>query len=472
MLQFHDEVYFGRHSQPFEVQQAITTLTINGSTVQKGFLYLLVIDPTEALRANILLEKPIKQLQLSATEASVGAIAGALPMGTWRLEFIHLVGEFRTPRAMQYAVDIIFDEPIDAAFVGRTALDSDQRLHFDMQHQLSKQSRWYRGDLHAHTNLSDGQNNLADVLAIAKAQHLDYLFLTEHNICHSQLPDDLDCLILPGIEVTTDRGHCNVHGPVQTLDLLTSAFSSDALLEQTVLFASEKSNLSINHPMMKPWHWWYQQMPLQAVNSLEVCCDPTWPSSPQASEDALAVLTKLWNGGRRIVAVGGSDSHLTLDQRNPQANEPSVYGDPATYVWASSLSGTAIIDALRAGRVYFERRCQLQLLINEGRTFPGDNVGDKQVIWQLAVHDRQYNYIAQWIGDGDMIEERPLNEQLCHVELDMATYSWVRVDIRRTDGQLEGVVNAVYNAQQPIFQNPSLHYWSDLNLTNADHNTL
>src|SRR5262249_26608327 len=49
------------------------------------------------------------------------------------------------------------------------------------------------------------------------------------------------------------------------------------------------------------------------------------------------------NGGRHVVAVGGSDSH------NPDV---SAVGLPATVVWANRLSETSLVEGLKSGRVY------------------------------------------------------------------------------------------------------------------------
>lgn len=474
MLQFTNDVSFGRHSQTFNVTDPISTLTIQGSTIKRGFLYLLIIDPNGALRANILLEKRLKRFAMSETQASVGAIKGELPTGTWRLEFVNVEGEFRDIKPMQYILDVTFDEPIDNAFAGVESLKGDQKIHFDMQRTLSSEPRWYRGDLHAHTNLSDGQNHLDAVLPIAKSQKLDFLFITEHNMCHGQLPEDTDCLILPAMEVTTDLGHCNIHGPARTLDMLGSDITSSALLDQAVAIKGQQGNLSINHPMMLPWHWHYDQLPLSAITSLEICCDPTWSTSTQATEKALMLLTLLWNTGHRVTAVGGSDSHLTPEQRNPKATEPSIYGDPATYVWANALNGEEILSGIQAGHVYFERTCQLTVSINQGTAYPGDDVGDKLVTWQISVDNKDNDFYGQWIADGKIIAEHELTDQTQSIQVSMEDYAWVRVDIRRRDqdkreeqGEIDAVINAVYNGHQPRFQHPTATYWSDLNLVNT-----
>ncbi|CAG9001420.1 MAG: hypothetical protein CENE_03440 [Candidatus Celerinatantimonas neptuna] len=462
MYQFEGELTFGRLRQKFEVPQGCQQINIAGTTVEKGFLYLLVFDASNHLRANILLEKPVKTVHLTIDDASLGGIPGQLSYGNWHYELVNLAGEFRTPKPMRYQLCIGFNvEPFSASGGAIRNVGSDQLIHFDYRKILCRQSRWYRGDLHAHTCLSDGQNNLEQALEIAKLQQLDYLFLTEHNLCHPHLPDDSSCLFLPAIEITTDLGHCNIHGPFRALNMSVGELSGEHLLQDGLDIVKVQGNLSINHPMMKPWHWCYDDMPLQAISTMEICCDPTWPTSPQASEMALKILNHAWNCGHRITAVGGSDSHLRPDQRNPKANEPSIYGDPATYIWADELSGSALIHGLTAGHVYFERTSGLQFAIQQN-ILPGTDVGGQCIEFQLSLSDLKQNYYAQWVADGELLEEVSLSEQPVSVSIDMALYAWVRVDIRRQGGELEGVINPIFNGALGYFSHPLVQTWGEL----------
>lgn len=461
MYQFEGELTFGRLRQKFVVSEGCDQINIAGTTVEKGFLYLLIFDVSNHLRANILLEKPLKTVHLSTEHASLGGIPGKLPSGQWYYELINLVGEFRTPKPMRYQLAINFNIEHFDSDVGSVNMGCDQVIHFDYRKTLCREARWYRGDLHAHTCLSDGQNNLDEALDIAKQQRLDYLFLTEHNLCHPYLPDEPSCLFLPAIEITTDLGHCNLHGPFRALNMSVGELSSENLLQDALDIAQVQGNLSINHPMMKPWHWCYNEMLLSDVSTIEICCDPTWPSSPEASELALKVLNHAWNCGHTMTAVGGSDSHLRPDQRNPKASEPSIYGDPATYIYADILNGVALIEGLKLGHVYFERICGLRFAI-QGDVLPGTDVGGKCLEYQLSVSDSTYHYDAQFIAEGELLKEIQLSDQPTTVQIDMASYAWVRVDIRRHSGELEGVINPIFNGERGHFNQPIIQSWGEL----------
>lgn len=476
MTQFQGELPFGRVRIPFDVPAGSHSVTITGTTVKKGFLYAAAYDANQAFRGKVLFEKAHKSLTIQPQNSGLGAIDGAIPSGEWFLELYNLEGEFRTERAMQYQVDVLCSEELvnsDAELELTPTVTSDNDIEFDYSHMLSSDSRWYRGDLHAHTQLSDGHNTLAAAKEIVESQGLDFFFITEHNICQPKLPVSSQCLFLPALEVTTDLGHFNVHGPSHSLDLREVEHTSRATMEAGLKLAkSGHSSLGINHPMMKPWHWHYDEVLLSQVSTFEVCCDPTWSTSPQATEDALMVLNEMWNCGQRITAIGGSDSHLEPHERNPKATEPSIYGDPSTFVYSHGLSGEGILAGLRNGQVYLERRCGLKFDINLGDLLPGQDSKGQALTYRLSVRDTEHDYYAECVVDGQVIERIDLTDEKQSLSVD-AGYHWCRIDIRRGSssqygsasphyGEFEGCINAVFDGTQPQFNQPLVDTWGEL----------
>ncbi|MEC7939301.1 MAG: CehA/McbA family metallohydrolase [Pseudomonadota bacterium] len=480
MTQFQGELPFGRVRILFDVPAGSHSVTITGTTVTKGFLYAAAYDANQAFRGKVLFEKVHKSLTIQPENSGLGAIDGAIPSGGWFLELYNLEGEFRTERAMQYQVDVLYSEELvnsDAELELTPAVTSDHDIEFDYSHMLSSDSRWYRGDLHAHTQLSDGHNTLAAAKDIVESQGLDFFFFTEHNICQPKLPVSKQCLFLPALEVTTDLGHFNVHGSVKSLDLRGVEHSSQATMEAGLNLAkSGHSSLGINHPMMKPWHWHYDQVDLSQVSTFEVCCDPTWSTSPKATEEALLVLNEMWNCGQRITAIGGSDSHLEPHERNPKSDEPSIYGDPSTFVYSHGLSGEGILSGLRNGQVYLERRCGLKFDINLGDLLPGNDSQGQALTYRIAVSDSENPYYAECVVDGEVVERIALSDELQSLHIDEG-YRWCRVDIRRGDlssalinsiqsvsdeREFEGCINAVFDGKEPEFNQPLVRTWGEL----------
>jgi hypothetical protein len=44
----------------------------------------------------------------------------------------------------------------------------------------------------------------------------------------------------------------------------------------------------------------------------------------------------------------------------------------------------------------------------------------------------------------------------------MSRYRWLRVDIRRENGDFEGLINPVFNGEHPCFASPSIDTWKQL----------
>ena len=206
-------------------------------------------------------------------------------------------------------------------------------------------TRWYRGDLHAHTWHSDGSAPLADLVAAAHAQGLDFVAVTEHNTT-SHLPElerySLpDLLLIPGVEVSTYHGHANVW-PID--DFVEFRCQNREQMAQVRDSVRDRGALfSVNHPKEGGPPWDFGD--LLAPDCIEVWGAPWFISNYQS----LAVWDAELRQGRRITAVGGSDKH-----QGPFSGQIGWYevGTPCTWVYAEALSVPAITDAIRAGRVF------------------------------------------------------------------------------------------------------------------------
>jgi hypothetical protein len=464
MLRFNGKLSFGYRQLEIEVSPAANSISLQGHTLKKAILYGYLYDPKQKLRGQILLQEHRKQFAICADKASPGSIAGEIEPGTWLLHLYNLEGAHgQNSPPIAYHIEIDFEQiPVESELKTEPVL-KDGLNCFDFSKKICATAKWYRGDLHAHTQLSHGHNTLEQAVALIELQQLDFIFLTEHNIHHTFLPVSEQTLFVPGIEITTGLGHFNVHGPRRTLEMQEADFTGESLIEAGLALGGEQGHIAMNHAMMKPWHWQYQRLPLAKIHSLEICCDPTWPTSAKATEKVLMAMTALWNRGRRIYGVGGSDCHLQPDERNPKATEPSIYGDPATCVYChDGLSGEALLQSLRKGHVYIERRCNLQFCINRGEQYPGNDVGAQTLIYTISVGDRQQQYDAEFVADGEIIAKIPLSNQAINYQVDMSRYRWLRVDIRRKNGDFEGLINPVFNGEHPCFASPLIHTWGQL----------
>jgi hypothetical protein len=131
-----------------------------------------------------------QEFTISPVEATPGYLPGPIYPGTWHI----LLGLYRIlPDGCDYHLTIVGQSGETLSRSGPGPLAAPV---------LSREARWYRGDLQAHTHHSDGTGSLTDLAAAARAQGLNFVAVTEHNTV-SHLPylaqaggDDL--LLIPG----------------------------------------------------------------------------------------------------------------------------------------------------------------------------------------------------------------------------------------------------------------------------------
>lgn len=69
---------------------------------------------------------------------------------------------------------------------------------------IFKQGNWYKGNLHTHSNISDGKLSPCELVEMYKADGYDFLAITDHCIYgfHDEFNSD-DFIVLPGVELNT-----------------------------------------------------------------------------------------------------------------------------------------------------------------------------------------------------------------------------------------------------------------------------
>ncbi len=195
--------------------------------------------------------------------------------------------------------------------------------------------RWLAGDLHAHSEHSDGTLPVPALARLAAAQGLDFLAVTDHNTVshHPLLAAERGILLLPGQELTAARGHANAFGDIGWVDFRAPAAAWASTVE-------ERGGLfSVNHPLAADFAWLH---PLDTPPHLAEIWhsgwwDRTW-TAPLAWQLAAGC----------PFAVGGSDFHDPADGPPP--------GTPTTWVLCAvddprEASPATVLDALRAGPV-------------------------------------------------------------------------------------------------------------------------
>ncbi len=189
---------------------------------------------------------------------------------------------------------------------------------------------WLAGDLHSHSVHSDGSLTVDELAVAAAAGGLDYLAVTDHNTTshHPFLAAAgrrAGMLLVPGQEITTDRGHASAYGDVGWIDFRAPA--DDWVSEVD----SRGGLLSVNHPLAADcaWRWPVRRRPPLAEVWHWTWLDGSW-GGPLAWWAA-------W--GLDTAPVGGSDFH------DPGQGRP--LGAPTTWV---QCAGGDVLGGLRAGR--------------------------------------------------------------------------------------------------------------------------
>jgi hypothetical protein len=279
--------------------------------------------------------------------ATPGYLRGPLQSGEWTIIFgLSKIGEpsrYRVNIEMDVdpnadAPPTVVDVPVPGGAILREAVAGGSN---------GGGGRWYRGDLHAHSEHSDGANTVAEIVDYVHRVGLDYFALTDHNtISHWDELARLQTqrgptLLIPGEEITMSTGHANVWGIDGWIDFRGT---DDERVQRLIEDANSRGSMfSINHPD-SPIPWKHNHV--HGYQGMEVWNAP-WR---YYNEPALTRWEYHLNNFERMVAVGGSDSHCVPPAEMTQPNGP---GEPCTWVWVDGpLTQKAVLDAVTAGRIF------------------------------------------------------------------------------------------------------------------------
>jgi hypothetical protein len=266
--------------------------------------------------------------------------AGSMPMGTWHV----LLGPYKVgPNGCDWRVEIRLDPGIppferDLVRVGEP----------DRPALPPPREGWVRGDLHCHTRYSDGDSWPSEMLHAAAEAGLDFLGVTDHNNAahHAEYGPGGGVwpIVIPGIEVTTYGGHWNAWGTDRWWE-----FREPTAQAVEAAMASAKDAgafVSINHP--KPFGPAWEYEGVRSFSAVEVWNGP-WG---RLNASSLAFWESRLRAGQRLIAVGGSDTHV-LRSQDPDPRHAQGLGMPTTWVEAGpNPDARAILAGLRRGRTF------------------------------------------------------------------------------------------------------------------------
>ncbi len=328
---------------------------------------------------------PRQTIEIGEHGATPGFLPGPLAAGEWTVEVdVHCVIPRADGLANEYRLEI---EGLARSLPG----GPEERLGIPSTARPAGERAWYRGELHVHSEHSDGRWTLADIAERARGRGLDFLFLTDHNTAsgvpflRARLGDAL--AVHAGIELTTYEGHALALGADRWLDWRTGLRGRTANDMARDVHAAG-ALFVVAHPDAPPddvctgCRWTHADFDPSLADAVEVW-GGLWDGPEERNQGCLDLWRTWLNAGRRLTATGATDAHRAEDWEGPV---------PLTYVQASDASLPALLEALRAGRTYVSSGPFLELrALRRGQVVAevGDSVeGSSRPLLEARCHGR------------------------------------------------------------------------------------
>jgi len=251
-----------------------------------------------------------KAVFIEENSSTPGYINGEIEPGTWRIMF----GAYKIE-------------------------DAGCQVNFKVTFHF-KERMLLKGDLHLHSQVSDGDHTTREMIQLASMMKLDYIFLADHNNYHQNefiLPNE-DLTVLPGMEITLYKGHCNLLG----VNKPVTSFFANSHEEFVEILEEARRNgaiISLNHPFDDhcPWLWGYD-LPYDVIEIQNSYYREhiTRPTIDFWQERLLA--------GHRLPVVGGSDNHGIRFMETPAS--------PCTFLYTFGNGKQDILKAVRNGNAF------------------------------------------------------------------------------------------------------------------------
>ncbi|MDD2263251.1 MAG: CehA/McbA family metallohydrolase [Clostridia bacterium] len=229
----------------------------------------------------------------------------------------------------------------------------------DVSYEISykkSEARWFAGDLHMHSNASDGKHDIFTLTQMASKKKLDFIAVSNHNNYseNMHLPVIPGLTLIPAVEWTHYLGHMNFFGVKAPF---INSFIANNEEEMRNLVSDAKSlgaKISVNHPKCNicPYLWKSDDV----FDIIEVWNGPM----RKVNMDAIKWWHEMLLSGKKIPIIGGSDFH--------KKHHIVRMANPVTSVYADSPSKEDILNAISNGHSYITssvKGVSLKLSYNE-----------------------------------------------------------------------------------------------------------
>ncbi|MBI9043455.1 MAG: CehA/McbA family metallohydrolase [Anaerolineaceae bacterium] len=400
---------------------------------------LTLFDPQDNFRGFCFVYSN-KIYMISSSDASPGFMRGPFPAGKWRLVLavIRVLGSSSTQLDVEIkasktnlSIERIFDQP--------AAPDN-------------RGPGWYRGDLHTHTNHSDGRWGVPELIDYARRFELDFVTLSDHNTVsgleefHSLGGNDL--VTISGQELTTFFGHALALGKTQWFDwgidcLRTEPLFADLaqkVIDSGALFIPTHPN-NVGDPECGGCNWMYKDMKPGPARFFEIWNGP-WGSTWSHNEDTLQQVYGWLNEGFKITMTAGTDHH------GLNGSEEYIQQCGFNVAYAEAFDEQAILEGIRHGKLYLSQGPSLSLNVfseNGEKATIGDTLTNVSNIQVHASWDKtSSNDNVRLIINGHIHATRCTYKEEASWQINAEHIKWCLLEIRSESGVIRAISNPIY----------------------------
>ncbi|MEO1440671.1 MAG: CehA/McbA family metallohydrolase [Chloroflexota bacterium] len=371
-----------------------------------------------------------QSIKLIHHNASKGYLPGPLVPGEWDvvLDTHRILGDDFT-----YTITVtLSEEPVP----------DDMPTNYIPGTTADRGAGWYRGDLHSHTNHTDGKLDVVELAQYARDFKLDFLALTDHNTVsplaefHSYADDDL--ITIGGMELTTYYGHCLALGTSEwqewrLVNGLTMPDLAQRIMDTGAFYVIAHPR-SIGDPRCTGCRWEFEDMMPGNAPAVEVW-NGLWN---ERNAEGVALFYEWLNAGHRLVCTAGTDLHAY-----PRGN---IRGAAVNVVYAEHYSAGGILAGLHKGNSYLSAGPTLSMKLsdeNVNTALIGDTLPGSTVSYDITVSDYAPGDTLRVIADGHVLETVSLDE--CeHVEGRQSPNRWMTFEVHDETGDMRLITNPVF----------------------------
>ena len=267
---------------------------------------------------------------------------------------------------------------------------------------------WFKGNLHTHTNKSDGDSSPEVVVDWYEKNKYDFLVLSDHNHLTILEKDDTNILLIPGEEITLNVPysiHVNAIGIKKVIEPTIRTNKAKTLQANIDNIITAGGLAEINHPNFR---WAIDEDDLVQVRGahfLEVFNGNfnTHNYGGGGKKSVEEMWDQMLSRKIQIWGVAVDDSHhfqgeFALSRHNP--------GRGWVQVFAENLSMNNILESMRNGNFYFSTGVKFKEVVIDKEKIELKITGDdvNEGLSNTLITDSKYT--TQLISkNGEIIEE-------------------------------------------------------------------